>query len=294
MRKYISFLAVLLILCFQFLSAQQPVIKLYNGAAPGSESWNWSESFIPKNDKGLAIVYNVVNPTLTVYKPDPTISNGTAVVICPGGGFFILAINTEGTDVAEALVKKGVTCFVLRYRLAHSVTSDPYKEMSDAIAKGDPDKKMVQTVPVCIKDGKEAISYVRSHAAEYNIDPNKIGIMGFSAGGTVTASAAFNYTAANRPDFVAPVYAYMPAMLMGTVAADAPPMFLVAASDDGLNLQPNSIDLYTKWNTAKKPVELHLYTKGGHGFGMRTQNIPTDTWIDRFTDWLGLMGFMKK
>ena len=85
----------------------------------------------------------------------------------------------------------------------------------------------------------------------------------------------------------------MPSALMGSVAADAPPMFLVAASDDQLNLQTNSVELYSKWNNAKKSAELHLYNKGGHGFGMRTQNIPTDTWIDRFTDWLDMQGLLK-
>ena len=286
---------VILLLCFAaFLQAQQPVIPLYKGTAPGSENWDWKETTIPKNSNGLVITHNVVTPTLTVYTPEAGMANGSSLIICPGGGFHILSMNTEGWDVAAALVKKGVTCFVLKYRLAHTLTNDPMQEMMSAIQSGDVDKKMEKTIPLSIADGKAAIAYVREHATELGINPNRIGIMGFSAGGTVAGSAAFNYTPSNKPDFVAPVYAYMPAVLMGTVAADAPPMFLVAASDDQLNLQTNSVDLYTKWNSAKKSAELHLYTKGGHGFGMRNQNIPTDTWLDRFTDWMGLLGFLKK
>ena len=168
------------------------------------------------------------------------------------------------------------------------------QEMMSVIQNGDREKKMEKTIPLSIADGKAAITYVREHATELGINPTRIGIMGFSAGGTVAGSAAFNYSAASKPDFVAPVYAYMPAVLMGTVATDAPPMFIVAASDDQLNLQTNSVELYTKWNSAKKSAELHLYTKGGHGFGMRNQGIPTDSWLERFTDWLDMQGLLKK
>jgi acetyl esterase/lipase len=158
------------------------------------------------------------------------------------------------------------------------------KEFGDTVAA---------IVPLEIADARAAISYVRKHASEYKISPERIGIIGFSAGGTVTASTAFNYNAENRPDFVAPVYAYMPASLQSDVPADAPPMFLTAATDDQLGLAPHSVDLYNKWVAAKHSAELHLYAKGGHGFGMRVQNIPTDTWIDRFYDWLGVQGFLK-
>jgi lysophospholipase L1-like esterase len=134
---------------------------------------------------------------------------------------------------------------------------------------------------------------VRQHAAEYGISPSRIVIIGFSAGGTMAASSAYNYTPENKPDYVAPIYAYMPPALQGTIAADAPPMFLAAASDDGFGLAPHSVDLYNKWLASKHSAELHLYAKGNHGFGMRKQNLPTDGWIDRFGDWLGLQGLLK-
>lgn len=273
----------------------QKVIPLYNGAAPGSENWNWDEARQDSNLFKTPIVYNVSHPTLTVYLPDSTApKTNTAVIIAPGGGFHLLSINSEGVDVAKWLNKKGITCFVLKYRLVHSKNDNPIQEMMDMISKGSENDEETKTaILMAIADGREAISYVRKHAQEYDIDANKIGIMGFSAGGTVTAASAFNYTADNKPDFVAPIYAFFPDSLQTTVSADAPPMFLTAASDDQLGLAPHSISLYNKWLAAKHPAELHMYVKGGHGFGMRKQNIPTDNWIERFGDWLSAMDITK-
>ena len=286
----------IIIACLVFITfganAQQKVIQLYNGTAPGSENWTYTEKeFDTGNTDTLA--YNVSKPTLTLYPADPSKATGTAVIVCPGGGFFILSAAMEGSYVARWLNNKGITVFVLKYRLGQSLTNNPGQELSENMKKSDFGQKIAPIIPLCIADGREAIKYVRTHAAEYGIDPMRIGIIGFSAGGTVAASTAFNYTPENRPDFVAPIYAYIPPSLQGPVAEDAPPMFLAAATDDGLGLASHSVDLYSKWLTAKKPAELHIYEKGGHGFGMRTQNIPTDTWIDRYGDWLGLLGLLK-
>jgi acetyl esterase/lipase len=287
-----------MILCF-FLasvvlaSAQQKVIQLYNGAAPGSENWNWDEKVNDKNFWNTRVVYNVSHPSLTVFMPDAAVATGTAVIICPGGAFHALSINSEGFDVANWLIKKGVTCFVLKYRLAHSLTDDPVKEIMDKTGKKEMNDENQAVIPLEIADGRAAIVYVRQHAAEYKISPDRVGILGFSAGGTVTASTGFNYTPENRPDFVAPIYAYMPSFLQGTVPTDAPPMFLAAATDDQLGLAPHSVDLYNKWVGSKHSAELHLYAKGGHGFGMRVQHLPTDSWIDRFGEWLGVQGLLK-
>lgn len=294
-NKLLLFLLILIVSNFS-LHAQQQVIALYNGAAPGSENWNWDEKFqdSSKNMFRTNIVYDVSKPTLTVYAPDPSVANGTAIVICPGGGFHLLSINTEGIDVANWLVKKGVTCFVLKYRLIHSLTGNPAQDMMDMINNKESSDETNRVIGMAISDGRTAIAYVRQHASEYNISQDKIGIIGFSAGGTVAAASAFNYTADNKPDFVAPIYAFMPDSLQGNVASDAPPMFLAAASDDQLGLTTHSLSLYNRWFAAKHPVELHLYVRGGHGFGMRVQHIPTDTWIDRFGDWLQIEGFLSK
>jgi len=275
------------------LTAQQKVLQLYKGAAPGSENWTWNEAENDSNAWNTKAVYNVSHPTLTVFTPDSMSSTGTAVVICPGGAFHALSINSEGYDVARWLVKKGVTCFVLKYRLAHSVTKDPVAEMTAKWGKPEFNEENKAVIPLEVADGKNAIAYVRSHAGEYGINPHRIGIVGFSAGGTVAASAAFNYNSENRPDFVAPVYPYFPPEMVTKIAADAPPLFVAAATDDGLNLAPHSVNLYQQWLTAKHPAELHMYSAGGHGFGMRVQHLPSDTWIERFGDWLSINNYLK-
>src|ERR1700730_12173189 len=260
------------------VAAQQKVIQLYDGPAPGSENWNWPEKENDNNMIKTKVVYNVTRPTLTVFFPDPSVATGSAVIICPGGAFHTLSINSEGNDVASWLAKKGVTAFVLKYRLARSLTDDPVKELMSKMGKKGFEEENRAVIPLVIADGRESLAYVRRHATEYGIIQNQIEIIGFSAGGTVAASTAYGYTPENRPDFVAPIYAYMPAELQKEIPADAPPIFLVAATDDQLGLAPHSLDLYGKWVASKHPAELHLYAKGGHGFGMRKQNVPTDSW----------------
>lgn len=273
--------------------AQTKIIRLYDGPAPGSESWTHKEAENNANLWNTRVVYNVTDPTLTVFQPTAGTANGTAVVICPGGGFQALSIDSEGFDVAKYLTGRGVTCFVLKYRLVESKTTDPAREIMAAGAGHEAKAKAV--IPLAQADGLKAMAYVRQHAAEYGLDPKRIGIMGFSAGGTVTGSVAFNYTPDTRPDFVAPIYLqyeWVPGK--GNLPADAPPAFILAATDDQLGLAPHSVKLYTDWVAAKKPAELHLYSKGGHGFGMRTQNLPSDRWIALFADWLDAQGFLKK
>jgi predicted peptidase len=294
MRNRLLLLFLFVFLPAFILHAQQKVIPLYDGPAPGSESWNWNEAENDNNMWQTKVVYNVTKPTLNVFLPEANTANGTAVIICPGGAFYALSINSEGYDVAKWLVKKGVTCFVLKYRLVHSSTDDPAAEVMKLMGKPEFEEQTNKVIPLSVADGKAAIAYVRKHAAEYNIAPDRVGIMGFSAGGTVTASAAFNYTKENRPDFVAPVYPFFPSAMYGTIASDAPPLFIVTATDDGLGLAPHSVDLYSKWLLTKHDAELHMYARGNHGFGMKTQNLPTDSWIERFGDWLSLQGLLKK
>ena len=292
MNKFLFFLSGILFSA-GILTAQQKVIQLYQGAAPGSENWNWNEAESDSNAWKTKAVYNVSHPTLTVFTPDSMSSTGTAVIIAPGGAFHALSINSEGYDVARWLVKKGVTCFVLKYRLARSLTTDPVAEMNAKSGGPEFSKAMQADIPLATADGKAAIAYVRAHAGEYGVDPHRIGIIGFSAGGTVAASAAFNYNAGNRPDFVAPVYAYFPPEMVTKIPADAPPLFVAAATDDALNLAPHSVNLYQQWLTAKHPAELHMYSKGSHGFGMRVQHLPSDTWIERFGEWLSVNNYLK-
>jgi acetyl esterase/lipase len=271
----------------------QKVIRLYPGAPPGSESWTHQEKEYFSPIWNTQVVTNVSQPTLTVFLPESGKANQTAVVICPGGGFHALSINSEGVDVAKWLAARGVTAFVLKYRLVPTGEDG----VKDLMAKIGDRKRMdadnAAVVPLAVADGVAAVTYVRRHAAEFGISPQRIGLMGFSAGGIVTASVAFQYSVESRPDFVAPIYPYMGAVKDAAVPKDAPPMFIVAATDDQLGLAPDSVALYSKWLAAKKSAELHLYSKGGHGFGMRKQNLPSDQWIARFGDWLEVQGLLK-
>lgn len=269
----------------------EKVVRLYAGPAPGSESWTQTEQENRSNTWQTRVVFNVKDPTLTVFPADPARASGTAVIICPGGAFFALSIDSEGFEVARALNAKGVTCFVLKYRLVECKTDDPTREL---MTRGNLEPLVAPIVKLAMADGLAAIGHVRRHAAEYGVKPDRIGIMGFSAGGTVAASVAFNYTAETRPNFAAPIYlAYTWTLKANGVPPDAPPLFLLAATDDQLGLAAHSVDLYRDWTAARKPAELHLFAKGGHGFGMRKQGLPTDRWIERFADWLEMQGLLK-
>lgn len=141
-------------------------------------------------------------------------------------------------------------------------------------------------VPLAVQDGLAAVKLVRQHAADYHLDTDKIGFMGFSAGATLTMSVVYSATGENRPDFVAPIYPYEKEIIGSNIPAAKTPIFLVAASDDNLGLATNSVHIYLKWLEAHQPAELHQYERGGHGFGMNKQHLPVDTWIERFFEWL--------
>ena len=282
---------VLLLFVLAGVSKAQQVIPLYAGAAPGSEKWTQKEREYFSTVFNTQVVTNVTQPTLTAYLPSKGSANGTAVVVCPGGGFFALSINSEGADVARWLAARGVAAFVLKYRLVQT-GEDGTKEM---VAKITDQKKfdevIAPVVPLAVADGLAAVSYVRNHAIEFGVSPERVGIIGFSAGGTVSTSVAFRYSAENRPAFVGSIYTYMGAVKAADVPKDAPPIFVAAATNDGL--APDSVSLYSKWLAAGKPAEIHIYSKGGHGFGMRKQNLPSDQWIERFGEWLNVQGLLK-
>ncbi len=276
------------------LGAAQDVIPLPTGAGPNSTQANYPEKQYFSKIWSTEVVANVTKPSLTVFKPSPDLRNGTALVICPGGGFMALVINSEGNDVARYVTARGVTAFVLKYRLAHT-GEDATQEFNDLLKDGQKLHEILgKTVPLAIADGLAAVTYVRQHASEWGVSPDRVGIIGFSAGGAVTAGVAFHYLPEGRPAFVAPIYAGGGQFKDATVPADAPPMFVAAATDDELGLAPVSVFLYEKWIAAHKSAELHIYAKGGHGFGMRKQNLPVDHWIDRFADWMELQGWLQK
>lgn len=281
MRVIRAFLFSLFV--FLVASAQQPVIPLYEGPAPGTESWNWPETEQASTD-GIRRIANVTRPTLTVYAAEPGKRNGTGVVVAPGGGFRILAISHEGEQVARWLAERGVTVFLLKYRLMR--TGDAASNDSQEMAR-----LRAEAIPIAVADGLQAMRVARKHAAKYGVNPERIGILGFSAGGWVTTGVALDGREEARPAFAAPIYAAMPEDV--TAPPNPMPLFMVHADDDKTVIPVRtSIRLYESWKKAGAPVELHIYSKGAHGFGMRPKNLPSDTWIERFWAWMQAEGFV--
>ncbi len=238
------------------------------------------------------VVTNVSVPTLQVFQPEKP--NGASVIIAPGGALYAHSINSEGRNVAKWLADKGITAFVLKYRLVPT-GKDAVQEVSDD-GKNNPARiaeRVAPVLPLSVADGLSAISYVRQNAEKYQLDPNKIGFMGFSAGGAVTMGVAYNYTEANRPNFIVPVYAWTSAYPVQEAPENAPDLLVICASDDPLGLAPGSIEIYNSWLKAGYIPELHMYAKGGHGFGMKKQGLPSDNWIQRFYDWSVAQGITK-
>lgn len=274
----------------------QESVKLYAGKATGSENWTQKEAQMYSDLFKTEVVYNVTDPSLLVYQVPKGIKNtGTAIVIAPGGGFQSLSINREGKELAEILSKKGITAFVLKYRLNKTETNDPAREMMEKLKdRAAFEKNSLTTIKLAAQDGKTALKYVRNNASKYGIDPKKVGIIGFSAGSTVAMETVLDNTPDQLPDFVANIYGGPREDLLKVATPEKKiPMFVSAASDDQLKLAPRSIQMYNKWLEAGQSVELHMYSKGGHGFGTGKQNLPVDSWETRFEEWLALQGFIN-
>jgi acetyl esterase/lipase len=260
-------------------AAQPLVIQLWPGTAPGEPGPGGED----KMEKGGVV--NVTRPTIAVYRPAKDKDTGAAIVVAPGGGYRMLAITHEGTDVASWLTSIGVTAVLLRYRVPRR--------------PDDADDKLP------LEDCQRAISIVRSKAGDWGIDPARIGLLGFSAGGHLTANAATNsdkraYEAIDdadkascRPDFAVLVY---PGGILDKdnkeqlkaqirVSKETPPCFLIVAGDDA-GSAPGTVRMYLALRAAGVPAELHVYAAGGHGFGMRRNDKPSAGWPQRCEDWM--------
>lgn len=284
MKKYLGlFFALGIVLTVK----SQEIVKL-PFETNGETVWIEDEKEYFSNIWQTQVVTNVSVPSMQVFKADNP--NGTSVIVAPGGGLYALSINSEGNDVAKWLNSKGITAFVLKYRLVPTGEDGTKEAMEVGEEIGN---HVAPILPLSISDGLMALSHVRTNADIYGIDPNKIGFMGFSAGGAVTMGVAFNYTKENRPDFIVPVYPWTTVMGAYEVPVDAPPMLVICASDDPLGLAQGSIELYSNWLKNSKTVGLHMYSKGGHGFGMKKQDLPSDSWIMRFYEWSVAEGLTK-
>lgn len=272
MKSVVAVLVVLLMtpgmLNAQSPSSAAPEIVL-RPDLPAGEEW-----YTPTNNPHVKSptekwVRKVSRPVLEVYPASK--SNGAAVVVAPGGGFTILAIEHEGRDVARWFNDRGVTAFVLRYRVGLETTQASQK--------------------AAIEDGLLAIKTVRQRAAEWKLDPKRIGVMGFSAGGYLTIGVATQYTPESRPDFAISIYAVAPEY---QVPVDAPPLFIAVAYDDNVRMTGTATALLDNWKKAKLPAELHVFADGGHGFGMIKKGKACDVWIDLLAQWMSRNALLKE
>jgi acetyl esterase/lipase len=272
---------------------QPDAIELGTPPLPGAtahESWH--------RQYGSLFARNVTVATLTPYLPDPSNASGAAVVVAPGGGFRTLSMENEGSNVAKALAAKGVAAFVLKYRLVQTPPDmagfeQSMKQMFSGAAARPPRPSTPQAAAAGIapqlEDARAAFALIRRRAAEWHVDPNRIGMVGFSAGAMLTMTTALAGQDA-KPAFIGDIYGPMGTM---TVPADAPPLFVAVAIDDPL-FGGGETGVVKSWIDAKRPVEVHLFERGGHGFGMYPKETTSTGWFDEFVRWLGMHGMLEK
>ena len=312
---------MILALCVLFATgvarAQTPVwepgaghtqVAIWPGRAPDLQPAAGPEDLVTDRDslvagKPVSAVRNVTRPTMTVFSPEGK-NTGAAVVVFPGGGYQILAIDLEGTEVCDWLTSKGITCVLLKYRVPNS--GPHWDEKCEC--------QVYPKAPTALQDAQRTIGLVRLHAAEWHIDPHKIGVLGFSAGGHLVAAISTRYAkrlypavdAADqescRPDFAVALYpghlwindkkfALNPEIV---ATRNTPPTFIVQAEDDNVDNVNHSLVYYLALKKAGVPVEMHLYAHGGHAFGLRRTKQPITAWPDLLEAWLGTIGVVSE
>ena len=269
---------------------QPNAIVLSTGKLPeatAEEAWH--------SQYGSMFARNVSIATLTPFLPSKSSATGAAVIVAPGGGFRTLSMENEGWNVAKALAKKGVAAFVLKYRLNPTPPDMAGFEASmRQMFSGAPRRPTGQRDPSLalapqIADTRAAFELVRSRAKEWHIDPDKVGMVGFSAGAMLTLSTTL-YAGDVKPAFIGVIYGPLSAV---KVPANAPPMFVALAADDPL-FGGGGFGLIESWKTAKRPVEFHLFEQGGHGFGMYPKETTSTGWFEAFVSWLRMRGYAKR
>jgi len=270
---------------------QPTAVEIGTGPLPDAkaqESWH--------SQYGSKFARNVTVATITPFLPDRTKASGAAVLVAPGGGFRTLSMENEGWNVARALAERGVAAFVLKYRLNQTPAEmagfeRSMAEMFSGTAarppRPDPSEMMARLAPQ-IADSRAAFALIRRRAAEWKIDPDRIGMVGFSAGAMLTMATTLVGEDA-KPAFIGNIYGPLAAV---TVPADAPPLFAALAADDPF-FANGGIGLIDSWRAAKKPAEFHLYEQGGHGFGMYPKETTSTGWFNAFVSWLTMHGMLK-
>jgi len=294
LRKILPYLLLLPALCLapQRAFAAAQVVPLWPAGHPTLKGAGEKEILAPPDAKpGQRInsIKNVHNPTIEVYPAPADKANGCAMIVAPGGGHQFLSWSSEGTDIAEWLNGIGVTAFVLKYRLAQTPNYQ-YTVEGEAL-----------------QDSQRAIRIVRARAKEWNVDPNRVGYLGFSAGGALAALVDMRFDRGKtgaadpieqqscRPDFVALVYAGWDPKMDLTVPKDAAPAFLTSAGSDDKFHAKETVDFFNALFNQDVKADLHIYSHGGHGGGIKPRNgVPFGTWQVRFQDWMTDLGVLKK
>ncbi|WDF77202.1 alpha/beta hydrolase [Mucilaginibacter sp. KACC 22773] len=272
-----------------------------HGIPPGSEKWNWHEQ--SSQALGDKMVRNVVIPTVTVFEPAAGTANGTAVIVAPGGAFHFLMMENEGYQMARWLSKLGIKAFVLKYRVQHTPADDTeWRKFSATLFSELPRVSQGEIYPPMShpgaeearlwgeEDARQAVRYIRTHAKNFSIDPGKIGIVGFSAGSGIAVNAGTRFDLTSRPDFIGAIYAGY--RIVSPVPQNVPPLFIAIADDDKSVAPISSARLFEDWHKLGRPVELHIFSNGAHGFGTKQQNKLTDQWLGLFKNWMNMEGFL--
>ncbi len=276
-------------------------IRLWPGRAPGTEAWTVAETTTtsPSGDRTIA---NVSEPSVTVFLPAPAVASGAAVVVAPGGALRALAWDSEGIKVARWLNSKGIAALVLKYRTLQSSPAGARGrggppqgpgnggaarvelEIRNANANPEPgDAALAEVLRMGIADAQQALRLARRNAAGWRIDPARVGIMGFSAGGGISVGTVLAERSDASPDFLVSVYG--PALQDVIVPAHAPPLFIAVGSSH-FNVTNGCLALFAAWKAAGKAAEIHVYDQVSGGFGMSARGLPVDTWNERLYEWL--------
>lgn len=285
-------------ICLSAFAADPVELRLWPGKAPGSENWTVPESIT--NRGGSRVATNVSDPTLTVYLPVAVKSNGAAIVVAPGGALQALSLDGEGTRVAEWLNSKGIAAFVLKYRLRQQPPGQnradgppprggaPRQELTIVKGNANPapgDAVLDEVLRMGVADAQQALRLVRQNAEKWHIDPKRVGLMGFSAGGGVSVGTVLANAPGASADFLISVYG--PSLQDVNVPENAPPLFIAVGSNH-FNVTNGCLALFAEWKKAGKPAEIHVYDQVNAGFAMSKRGVPVDTWPDRLLDWMQL------
>ena len=325
--RYLLF-GCIVIIC-NFVSAQETEIKIWDGPAPGSEKWTHQEYIYeyesPIWHESNIALFNVVEPTLTVFLPDADKATGTAMIICPGGGFTALSWDNEGLNVAKKLADNGIASFVLKYRISYSGETNEevnliartsyggekrtpesqkltYKNQEitrtmTSLYSGQKENSVVLNSVLAKNlgniqymagdDGRRAVEYVRKNAEKWSLNPDKIGVIGFSAGGMVALDVAFNHTELSKPNILGVMYGVFGAK---GVPEDPMPLFIGATQYEALG---GAAELYQSWCDKQLQAEIHSFSGSNHGFGYRNNGDSVNIWIILFCNFLKTTGFVQ-